>query len=158
MKYSGKTSFIFDKLLKPQTMNKFLKRHFSFTPRERTVVIVFALAVFTGIFLNLLSNSVSNQVTFDYTVFDKEFKEKSSNVSEAAPLDTAVTAFFENITAEELQELPSIGPVLAGRIIGFLEGNDRITKLDDLLEVPGIGAKRLEIIKQHFEARNPKYH
>lgn len=137
-------------------MKTFFERHFSFTPRERTVVIVFTLAVFIGIFLNLLSNSDSNQVTFDYTVFDKEFKEKSSNVSAAASLDTAVIAFFQNITAEELQELPSIGPVLAGRIIGFLDGNDHFTKLDDLLEVPGIGEKRLEIIKQHFEAKNPK--
>ena len=137
-------------------MKKFFKRHFSFTPREKTVVMIFTSAVLAGIFFNIFNVLNSNQTTFDYTLLDKEFTEKSSAATESTPVDSAVIGFLDNITATELEELPSIGPVIAERVIDFLEGNDQITKLEDLLEVPGIGDKRLEIIKQYFEAKNKK--
>jgi len=55
-------------------------------------------------------------------------------------------------TAEDLEALPGIGPVLAGRIVQY---RDRLKKgtghgfasVDELLNVPGIGAKRLAAIR-----------
>lgn len=43
-----------------------------------------------------------------------------------------------------LETLPRIGPALASRIIAWREQNGRFTSVDDLLAVPGIGAKLLE--------------
>jgi competence protein ComEA len=49
-------------------------------------------------------------------------------------------------TADELQRLPGVGPVLADRIVGWRQENGRFRNAADLEEVPGIGpstARRL---------------
>lgn len=47
-------------------------------------------------------------------------------------------------TLEELQTLPGIGPVTAKAIVDYREAYGAFTKLDDLLEVKGIGPKVFE--------------
>ncbi len=49
-------------------------------------------------------------------------------------------------TAAQLEELPGIGPVLAGRIVDHRERNGPFVEIEDLLDVAGIGeAKLLEL-------------
>jgi competence protein ComEA len=50
-------------------------------------------------------------------------------------------------TAEELEGLPGVGPVLAERIVSYRESNGRFETVDDLLEVPGIGEAKLASIR-----------
>lgn len=52
-------------------------------------------------------------------------------------------------TIADLETLPGIGPALAQRIIDFRESNGGFRTVDDLLEVPGIGAKKFEELKDH---------
>jgi competence protein ComEA len=47
----------------------------------------------------------------------------------------------------ELQKLPGVGPVLAGRIVAHRETIGRFESVDDLLDVPGIGETRLASIR-----------
>jgi competence protein ComEA len=42
-------------------------------------------------------------------------------------------------TADELDALPGIGPVLAQRIVTYREQNGRFTAVEQLDDVPGIG-------------------
>jgi competence protein ComEA len=56
-------------------------------------------------------------------------------------LNTATTA--------DLETLPGIGPALAQRILDFREQNGGFHKLEDLLEVPGIGTKKFEALRDH---------
>lgn len=46
-----------------------------------------------------------------------------------------------------LQELPGVGPTYAERIVGWREENGSFTSKDQLLEIKGIGEKRLADIK-----------
>lgn len=50
-------------------------------------------------------------------------------------------------SAEELDLLPGVGPVLAGRIVAFRDQHGPFESVEDLLEVPGIGEAKLESIR-----------
>lgn len=52
-------------------------------------------------------------------------------------------------SSEELQTLPGIGPVTAEAIIDHRESHGPFTRIEDILEVPGIGEKTFESI-QHL--------
>ena len=53
-------------------------------------------------------------------------------------------------TAEELEYLPGIGPVLAANILAWREANHVFTSREDLLAVEGIGIKTLENLEPYI--------
>jgi competence protein ComEA len=55
----------------------------------------------------------------------------------AAPLD------LNAATQADLEELPGVGPVTAGHILGWREEHGRFSSVDELLEVSGIGERTL---------------
>ena len=62
------------------------------------------------------------------------------------PSTTATTGVCINLntaTAEELQQLSGIGNVLATRIIEYRDTCGSFESVDDLLDITGIGEKRL---------------
>ena len=50
-------------------------------------------------------------------------------------------------TAEDLESLPGVGPVLAERIASFRDENGGFEVVEDLLQVPGIGEAKLAAIR-----------
>lgn len=50
-------------------------------------------------------------------------------------------------TAEDLEQLPGIGPVLARRIVEWRRGHGAFKSVDDLNHVKGIGEKKLRQLK-----------
>ena len=69
---------------------------------------------------------------------------------------TATTQFPINLntaTADQLEAIPGIGPVLAQRIIEYRQTRGRFQSVDELLEVRGIGAKRLENMRPYVTVR-----
>ncbi len=51
-------------------------------------------------------------------------------------------------SATELEALPGIGPALSAAIIQQREAVGRFTEAEELLDVPGIGEKKLEAIRE----------
>ena len=56
---------------------------------------------------------------------------------------------LNNATAEELTMLPGIGPAFAERIVEFRRERGRISSLEELREISGIGPARLEAMAPH---------
>ncbi len=52
-------------------------------------------------------------------------------------------------TVADLDSLPGVGPVLAGRIVEWREANGRFASVDQLREVSGIGARTFERLAPH---------
>lgn len=61
--------------------------------------------------------------------------------------DAPPTVNVNTATAVDLERLPGIGPVLARRIVEHREAKGLFRRLDDLLEVKGIGPKLLRRIQ-----------
>jgi len=62
-------------------------------------------------------------------------------VAGGAPVD------LNRATLAELDTLPGVGPATATAIIAWRDKNGRFRRVDDLLEVPGIGPTRLERLR-----------
>jgi competence protein ComEA len=68
----------------------------------------------------------------------------------AAPLSTEATPRRLNLnraSAEDFQQLPGIGPVLAQRIIEWRRQHGAFKQVDELNAVKGIGTKKLQQIR-----------
>lgn len=58
---------------------------------------------------------------------------------------------FNKASNLQLQKIPGIGPVMAGRLITFRTSKGgKVENFQDFLEVKGISEKKLEVLKQHF--------
>lgn len=53
-------------------------------------------------------------------------------------------------SADELEELPGVGPVTAERIIEYREANGPFADPRDLISVPGIGERTMETLAEHI--------
>ncbi len=52
-------------------------------------------------------------------------------------------------TAQELEKVPGLGPVLAARIVDHRAGSGPFREVEDLLDVSGIGEKKLAGIREY---------
>lgn len=103
--------------------------------REKVVVIFLASALIIGVGLN----------------FFKAVKHSGTKVSEVKVLtegeSSEIGLDINRATVEQLEALPGIGTVIACRIVEYREKHGRFKTVQDLLNVSGIGPKRLAVIK-----------
>jgi comEA protein len=85
--------------------------------------------------MSVRENEIANSIPTDTTDED----ESTEFVSEFININTA--------SNQQLQELPGVGPTYAERIVGWREENGSFTSKDQLMEIKGIGEKRLADIK-----------
>jgi competence ComEA-like helix-hairpin-helix protein len=67
----------------------------------------------------------------------------------AQPLD------INSVTAEQLQQVPGIGPKTAGAIVHMRETSGPFRRVDDLLAIRGIGKKKYRMMRPYLTVRPP---
>jgi competence protein ComEA len=70
-----------------------------------------------------------------------------------AMIQEAKQVDLNRATASDLERLPEIGPSLAQRIIEYRHARGSFRRPDELLEVPGIGPKTYETVKEYITVR-----
>ena len=73
-------------------------------------------------------------------------------VASVSQAKTVAKVNLNHASADELQVLPGIGPVLAQRMVDWRKAHGRYRTVDDLQEVKGIGKKRLEQLRPWVKA------
>ena len=112
------------------------------------VVITFLFAAFTlGFFLGRSQNrdSITVSVPRDLVVAPTMSSETLPEVT-AETEEISFPIAINRAGKEEFMALPGIGEVLADRIIAYRDENGSFSVPEDLLNVEGVGKKRLEEI------------
>ncbi len=80
-------------------------------------------------------------------------------LAQAAKTDRAAVPAIVNLntaTAEQLDSLPGVGPKVAARIIEYRQKNGPFKKIEDLMNVRGIGEKNFLKIKDRLTVGSGK--
>ena len=87
-------------------------------------------------------------VSLNFLLKNRRFHYIYSNgysFSEARP---ANRVYLNSASADDLIKVKGIGSVLAGRIVEYREAHGDFKRVEDLLNIKGIGPKKLDAIKQ----------
>jgi len=101
------------------------------------VFSAFIMGVFTGRNLNRMPVQIQSLPAVTAAATDA--------ASEPAPAEPSIIN-INTATSEQLQRLPGIGPVIAERIIAYREEYGAYDSVGELMNVSGIGEKKLEAI------------
>lgn len=86
-----------------------------------------------------------------YVPFAQETGEVSNQGSGGLVMGSqSGTVNINTASAAELETLPKIGPATAEKIIAYREQNGGFTSVEELLQVPGIGEKTLEVLRNQI--------
>lgn len=72
----------------------------------------------------------------------------AAGTGQVGPVDDGLVR-VNSATAAELEEIPGVGPVLAGRIVAAREDRGGFATVEDLLDVAGIGEAKLASLRPY---------
>ncbi|MFH1312821.1 MAG: helix-hairpin-helix domain-containing protein [Candidatus Eisenbacteria bacterium] len=110
--------------------------------RERLAGAILVITVTVGILTGVLGWEKTGR-----TLPGENQKETSDSCDQSR--HEYVVLDINTATREELMALPSIGPTRAGAIIEWRDRNGLFEKVEDLVQVKGIGEKTLAVIRKY---------
>jgi competence protein ComEA len=81
----------------------------------------------------------------------------AQNAPATASPDKTALVNINTASAAEFEALPGIGPKMAQRIVEYREKNGAFKKLEDLMNVKGIGEKNFLKLKAQLTVAPPKH-
>jgi len=122
---------------------------------QQTAIWLLAMAFLIGTAIRFFQARQPIPAALEHQLFPDStaavaFRERAAQVGQLAeelahrPLD------INTATRVELESLPGIGPVLAQRIIDYRERHGPFASVEAIDNVPGIGPKRLEAMREHI--------
>jgi competence protein ComEA len=86
------------------------------------------------------------------------FAQQAPPAAPASADKAGPTVNINTASSSELESLPGVGPKLAQRIIDYREKNGGFKKLEDLMNVQGIGEKNFLKLKSKLSVTPPAKH
>lgn len=139
-----------------------LQQKLGITRQEAAAVSILMMLFLIGAGVRGWSHMFADVPAYDYATVDSVFTESTRQLyahlaadppstSEISTSKTApAPAGLININtagATELQRLPRIGPAIAGRIMEYRASRGGFRKIDDLMNVAGIGPRTLDQLR-----------
>ena len=146
-----------------------------FTKQERTVILFLVLGLVVGGGIKLFKIRISDDSKlngYNYSVIEQKFIEKSKIKDSALKFqspqierqqvsgkkskitETNLSIDINKAQLEDIIILPSIGPVIAQRIINYRNQHGHFQNIEELKNVKGIGSKKFEKIKPFIHVGN----
>jgi competence protein ComEA len=124
---------------------------FGFTRKEQGLLIFLTVSFLAGTVVWLYRDRWIPLPVLDETLEAK----RSVFTGDSLVSDSKAVSFrrisINGATADQLQTLPGIGPVMAGRIVEYRLTHGGFRSINDLLKIKGIGRKTLEKLKPYIE-------
>ncbi|MEX0602266.1 MAG: helix-hairpin-helix domain-containing protein [Bacteroidota bacterium] len=125
------------------------------TATERKVMLFLGATFLAGSGIRLYQAAFPERRTFDYSASDSTFAALSERIGEAEDEEEGSgkraspgrPVNLNTATKRELMTLPGIGEIMAERILLHRQDHGEFRRPEDLLNVRGIGKKRLEEMK-----------
>lgn len=123
----------------------------NFTPQETKALIFLLLALLVGSGITLYKRT-HPQFASELMLEKKEIDAQPQTQSPLNQEQRKKKIDLNQATTTELQLLPGVGPTLSKRIVEYRERNGQFEKIEDLMQVQGIGLKIFEQIQDYITA------
>ena len=144
-----------------------LQQRFSITWHESVVLLILTLLLGLGLIVRTLQDDLQPVPEDIYTDTDRLFRERSRlpaarsrpadapRKTDSSPRRTDQLIDLNTASPEQLQRLPRIGPVTAGRILAYRRTHGGFRRVDELQRIRGIGPKTLAGLRARVTATPP---
>jgi comEA protein len=123
-----------------------IMRFLNFTSQEIKVLILLLTTLVVGSGITLYKRT-HPQFAPELVVEKREVNSPSQALDSSHHEPKEKKIDINQATATQLQLLPGVGPVLSKRIIKYRESQGRFKRIEDLMQVQGIGPKTFQQIK-----------
>jgi len=128
-------------------------RFLNFTPQETKAILFLLMALLVGSGVILYQRThpgFAPQLKLDKSDVDSpgEIQYLSGSGQEESAID------LNRATAVELQLLPGVGPALSKRIVEYREAKGEFDRIEDVMQVSGIGPRTFEAIKDYLTVQD----
>lgn len=122
---------------------------FNFTPQETKALIFLLAALLVGSAITLYKRT-HPQFAPELIIEKKEIDPQHQTQSPLHQEQGKKKINLNQATTAELQLLPGVGPTLSKRIVEYRENKGQFEKIEDLMQVQGIGLKTFKQIQDYI--------